>query len=378
MPSRRQFLQTLGASVASAVVASSFSRVFSSSESAKVKNAIPRWRGFNLLQYFQALGDSRRQAVVPKDDCQMIRDFGFNFVRLPMDYWNWIDTPWPETRRVEPDDMFRIKESFLDNLDRSVENLTKCGLHVSLNLHRAPGYCVNDPQRESCSLWEDECAEDAFVFHWEMLAKRYRGFSPELLSLNLLNEAPTVNPRMSMDDYVRVMARATDAIREISPEKTIIVDGLSYGNLVVEDLIPKKVVQSVHAYTPFQLTHYRTSWGDRNSDFPEPSWTLPDKNGVSRDRQQLEKHYAPWGELVKQGVGVHCGEMGCYKNTPHPIFLAWLRDTLEILTSHDIGYALWEFRGTFGVLNSDRGDIEYEDFHGHKLDRKMLALLQEF
>ena len=30
----------------------------------------------------------------------------------------------------------------------------------------------------------------------------------------------------------------------------------------------------------------------------------------------------------------------------------------------------------FGVLDSHRADVNYEDFRGHKLDRQMLQLLQ--
>lgn len=77
-------------------------------------------------------------------------------------------------------------------------------------------------------------------------------------------------------------------------------------------------------------------------------------------------------------MGVHCGEGGAYNKTPHNVLLAWLRDVLEILTSHGIGFAVWDFRGPFGILDSVRKDIKYEDFSEHKLDRKPLALLQEF
>jgi len=34
------------------------------------------------------------------------------------------------------------------------------------------------------------------------------------------------------------------------------------------------------------------------------------------------------------------------------------------------------FRGSFGVLDSGRKDVAYEDFRGHKLDREMLDLLR--
>ena len=41
------------------------------------------------------------------------------------------------------------------------------------------------------------------------------------------------------------------------------------------------------------------------------------------------------------------------------------------------GWAMWNFRGSFGVLDSGRDDVEYEDWHGRKLDRKLLTLLQK-
>ena len=58
-------------------------------------------------------------------------------------------------------------------------------------------------------------------------------------------------------------------------------------------------------------------------------------------------------------------------------FLAWFGDVLDILNSNQIGYALWEFSGTFGVLNSGREDVVYEDWYGQKLDRKLLDLLKK-
>ena len=36
----------------------------------------------------------------------------------------------------------------------------------------------------------------------------------------------------------------------------------------------------------------------------------------------------------------------------------------------------WNLDGTFGILDTPRTDCEFEDFHGHKLDRKALELLR--
>jgi len=344
------------------------------------KNPLPRWRGFNLLNFFQALGSrDRNDGMILEDDFRWIRDWGFDFARIPMDYWLWVDSDWQQTRTLKPDDVFKIKESVLEQVDRTVELGRKHTVHVSLNFHRAPGYCINNPEREPFVLWRDAKAEDAFVHHWEVFARRYRDVPSSALSFNLLNEAP--NPRegyMSREDYARVMTRATNAIRAITSDRLVIVDGLNVGNKPVDELIALGVAQSVHAYTPAGISHYRASWVDRKSTFPTPTWPLKNAAGrVTCDRAALEAHYAPWGELIGKGIGVHCGEGGSYSKTPYDVFLAWMTDVLEILQGHGIGWALWNLRGSFGVVDSGRADVAYEDFHGHKLDRRLLTLLQQ-
>jgi len=383
---RRDFLtQTAAATVGGLLGASRVARALGEESAVGTPPAVPRWRGFNLLDFFQAMwrpveGDFVKVEPVPEEDCRLIAELGFDFVRLPMDYWLWIDSDWPKTKKLRPDDLFKIREATLEKIDQSIETCRKYGLHVNLNFHRAPGYCINDPEREPLSLWKDKAAQEAFVHHWTVFAKRYRGISAKELSFNLVNEAPTPRPGyMTAEDYCRIMGQAIEAIRKISPDRLIFVDGLNVGTKVVECLISTGVPQSVHAYYPAQISHYRASWVDRDSKFPEPTWPIKNPDGSVRiGRQQLEEHFAPWGELRRKGIGVHCGETGCFNRTPHNVFLAWMEDVLDILKGHNIGWALWNFRGSFGVLDSGRKDVDYEDFHGHKLDRKLLTLLQKY
>jgi endoglucanase len=349
---------------------------------ALVQRAIPRWRGFNLLDLFQALPlRGNYPAPISEDELRWVRDWGFNFIRIPMDYWFWIGTDWRTSRKIEPDDVLRINEAALAPIDRLVDLGPRYGLHVSLNLHRAPGYCINNSEREPYVLWSDSRAEDAFAAHWEMFAKRYQGVSDFDLSFNLLNEAPT--PRegyMTAGDYSRVMKLAIERIRQTNPTRVIIVDGLAVGNRVVDELIPTRVAQSMHAYWPGQLSHYRAIWVDRESSFPYPSWPVLAEDGstVRMGKQHLEERYLAWADLARQGIGVHCGECGAYNKTPHQVFLAWFEDVLSILERYNIGFALWNLQGSFGVLNSGREDVEYEDWYGQKLDRKLLALMQKY
>jgi endoglucanase len=82
--------------------------------------------------------------------------------------------------------------------------------------------------------------------------------------------------------------------------------------------------------------------------------------------------------LVDKGVQVHVGEWGCYNKTPHDVALRWMRDLLTLWKEAGWGHAMWNLRGDFGVLNSGRTDVQYEDYKGNKLDRKMLELIKEY
>jgi endoglucanase len=82
--------------------------------------------------------------------------------------------------------------------------------------------------------------------------------------------------------------------------------------------------------------------------------------------------------MQKRGVRVYVGETGTPKTSPHNVYLAWMQDNLENWKAAGWGWALWNFRGEFGIFDSERADVEYEDFRGYKLDRKLLNLLQNY
>ena len=52
---------------------------------------LPRWRGFNLLKKFNV----GRQGPFVQSDFEWMRQWGFDFVRLPMDYRCWTDASDP-------------------------------------------------------------------------------------------------------------------------------------------------------------------------------------------------------------------------------------------------------------------------------------------
>lgn len=334
--------------------------VDSSAASSEASNAskLPRWRGFNLTEKFNA----DHQGPFLESDFEWLQEWGFDFVRLPMSYLCW----------VEPGDWLKLREPVLKDLDQAVEFGRKHGIHVNLNLHRAPGYCVNPP-KEPLSLWDDAKALDACAFHWGQIAKRYKGIPSARVSFDLLNEPPDI----AEPTYVRVATRLVEAIRAEDPQRLIIADGLRWGTKPVHGLAGLGVGQSTRGYNPSRVSHYKASWMRGSDQWPEPTWPLKVSETDVWDRERLRKeNIQPWKELAAKGVGVHVGEFGAFMHTPHPVVMAWLRDYLEMWREQGWGWALWNFRGTFGILDSNRKDVKYEEFRGHKLDREMLELLR--
>lgn len=355
---RRQFLLATGTMAAAAASAL---RLDAAEFKPATARRLPRWRGFNLLEKF-----TKNQGGNPafkESDFALIAEWGFNFTRLPMSYLCWTD----------PADWLKLREEELKHVDSAVEFGAKHGVHVNLNFHRAPGYCVNPP-KEPFDLWSDEKALDACAFHWAHFAKRYKGIPSNRLSFDLLNEPPDI-PEPT---YVRVVQRLVQAIRAEDPQRLIIADGLKWGTSPVFGLAGLGVAQSTRGYEPMQISHYKASWIHGSEQWPEPTWPLhPGEKGEVSKETLRRTRIEPWKKLEQQGVGVHVGEWGAFNRTPHKVALAWMRDCLSLWKEAGWGWALWNLHGGFGILDTNRPDATYEDFRGHKLDSEMLRVLQE-
>ena len=377
---RRIFLKNTGALAAiSAVAPGAFSI-----PDIKAKNKLPKWKGFNLLDFFSPDPSGGRKPTT-EEQFKWMQDWGFDFVRLPIAYPAYLK--FDRTKNITPEEVYQIDEKGVEKIDSLVSLAHKYNIHVSLNMHRAPGYCINAGFHEPYNLWTDQKALDAFCFHWNMWAKRYKNISSKKISFDLLNE-PSM--RADMNDqlskrsavpgeiYRKLVIAASEAIRKENSRHLIIADGNDVGNSVIPEITDLDIGQSCRGYHPGIISHYKAPWAMKDTEnLPELKW--PGQVGNQYlSREMLEKYYKPWIELVGKGVGVHCGECGSWNKTPHAVFLAWFEDVLDILTSNGIGFSLWEFSGDFGILNSRRTDVAYEDWHGQKLDRKLLSLLMKY
>jgi len=90
---------------------------------------------------------------------------------------------------------------FNEEVIAEIENLVYMAniykMHVNLNLHRVPGFCINSGFNEPYNLWKDEQAQQPLFTHWEMWAKRFNIVSEKMLSFDLINESCFREDRMT-------------------------------------------------------------------------------------------------------------------------------------------------------------------------------------
>jgi aryl-phospho-beta-D-glucosidase BglC (GH1 family) len=325
-----------------------------------------RHYGFNFLWMFIW---QPGVAAPPPDEraLDFLAQYGFNFVRVPTDYRFW----------TSDFDYFHPDDRVWEKIDAYLDACRARGIHLCLNLHRAPGYCINANHLEKHNLWLDETAQDAFVFQWESFAKRYKGIPNEILSFDLVNEPPNIGQYgMTRENHAALVRRTASAIRAVDPGRRIVIDGLGGGNLAMPELADLDVIQSGRGYQPMAVSHYQAGWWDGHQAVTEvPYYPGLRWNGFTWNKDTLHEYYRPWRELEAQGVQVHIGEFGCYNQTPNDVALAWFSDLLGLWKEYGWGYSLWNFEGSFGIIGHDRPGVKYENIGGYQVDRPLMQLL---
>ena len=178
-----------------------------------------------------------------------MRDWGFNFVRLPLDYRCWVKDRKSANREI-------IDEKGLEPLDAGLAAARANGITAMICLHRIPGHygsVGDDP--ENGNLYTDPDCLRAAVLHWTLLAKRYRDYPREALYFNLFNEPSSMTGTMEQCAYVcRVMAAA---IRKVDPKRFIVADGYAVGAYPIPGLygVPG-LGQATRGYHPTTFSHF--------------------------------------------------------------------------------------------------------------------------
>ncbi|MBQ4017571.1 MAG: cellulase family glycosylhydrolase, partial [Oscillospiraceae bacterium] len=180
------------------------------------------YKGINLGGWLSQCdySEERLNSFITEKDFEVIASWGFDHVRLPVDY------------NVIQDAEGRMMEEGLARIDAALRFCEKTGLHMVLDLHKTPGFSF-DPQEQEMGFFRSAPDQQRFFTIWESFASRYAGKS-ELLMFDLLNE---ITEPAYLEDWNRISAECIRRIRRTMPDVRILV-GSYHHNAVsaVKDL----------------------------------------------------------------------------------------------------------------------------------------------
>ena len=113
-------------------------------------------RGLNFghwISQYADFSDEYFSTYIIESDFKQVADWGFDHIRLPIDYPVFYDEKTGE-----------FIEKGLKYADFAIKTAKKYGLNVVLDLHRTPGYSFNDTyDKEKNSLFFDENQQKLFI-----------------------------------------------------------------------------------------------------------------------------------------------------------------------------------------------------------------------
>jgi endoglucanase len=327
-------------------------------------------RGINTSHWFAQVFDKRGYTGehfaehMTARDFDAIRAIGFDHVRLSVEPAPLLDEASPAAIRPEP----------LRHLDRAVRELLARRLAVVVDIHPASEFKKR--------LATDDAFVETFAAFWRALAAHYARLDPESVFFEVLNEPEFSDPYR----WGGVQARLVRAIREGAPRHTIIATGSRWSAvdrlLLLEPVADRNVIYTFHFYESHTFTHQGATWGAsywprvKGLDYPSSPESvaagvarLEDDEARGALRAYGEERWGPAriaAEVAKaarwarrHGVPLYCGEFGVYRAyTPPASRAAWIRDTRAALERHGVGWAMWDYAGSFGVVTRRDGRIE--------------------
>jgi endoglucanase len=347
-----------------AAVASGLVRAQAADASTAAARARLLQHGVNASNWFAQANDyspAHLRSYTTDDDIALMRTMGFDHVRLSVDA--------EQLLRAAPAGEFNA--AFLAELDRVVDTMLRNRLRVIVDLHPSDAY--------KQSLRTSESAVDGFAALWGTLARHYAQSDPERVFFEVMNE-PEFTDR---SQWAAVQLRAVQAIRERAPQHTIIAAAPNYSgvdDLLTLDTLPdNNIIYTFHDYEPFAFTHQGASWAAdkvrvlRRVPYPsspqgvtpllelEPllidrHWLMSyglDRWDAARIRAELS-FAAQWRKVHQ--APVYCGEFGAFRGSSDPVMrAAWLLDTRQALEAAHIGWAVWDYKGSFAVVQQRNG-----------------------
>lgn len=285
--------------------------------------------GINLGNALEAPAEGEWGLVIREEWFALMAEAGFRSVRLPV-RWS------AHALETAP---YTIDERFFVRVEQVVEQATRRGLAVVLNMHHYEEM-AGDPLAH----------QERFVAMWAQIAERFAA-APETLYFELLNEP---NLALTAPLWNEMLATVIPVVRASNPARTLIAGPVDWNNFRrLPDLaLPAdetNVIVTIHYYDPFPFTHQGAEWVPGADAWLGTAWgSAGEQAAVAADLDQA----AAWATAA--GRPLYLGEFSAYSKAEEASRLLWTDFVARQAELREISWAYWEFGAGFGIYQPGR------------------------
>ena len=303
-------------------------------------------RGINLGGWLSQCDYSpeRLSGFITEEDFAVIRDWGLDHVRIPVDY-----------NVVQRADGTLIGEG-LELLDRIMDWCGKYQLRAVLDLHKTQGFSFDAEEGEK-GFFENERYQELFFSLWECFAARY-GTMPDRIAFDLLNE---VTEQRFLKPWMKIARECVGRIRPFAPETVILLGSYHHnGAREVTELdapFDRNVIYNFHCYEPLKFTHQGAHWNTGLA--PADRFTF-EESGSSEEL--FDRLMGPAAEkAARENTEIYCGEYGVIDVVAPEEALKWFRVIHRAFEKYGIPRSVWSYRKMdFGLADPRMDGVREE------------------
>ncbi len=322
-------------------------------------------RGVNLSHWLSQcdLNDKEKLAgACTEDDFRRIADSGADHVRLPVDY------------KLIENESGGLLDSGMSHVERACKFSRNSGLAILIDLHSAPGMSFATP--EINCIWNRRDLQDRFGAIWTGIARCFGDSDLDAIAFELLNE-PTANDN---SDWNKIASIGHAAVRRESQSRMIFVGSNSWQSPYtfpdLKHFDDPHTVYSFHFYEPFIFTHQKACWVGNlkrlNLEIGYPAIVpnlereaseMPDESmktqtliysGIKLDFDRMEETLKHALDFKKRhNCELYCSEFGAITLAPQDARVNWFGDAVKLFSEYEIGWAVWDYMGAFGIFHKD-------------------------
>lgn len=284
-------------------------------------------RGVNFGNMLEAPNEGEWGLTVQEEYFDLVKETGFDFVRLPVRWNNHAEVEWPYT--IDPVFFARVDEVVNWALER---NLT-----IIVDLHHYEEM-----------MWDPWSNKDRFIGIWKQVAEHYKDYPSNVL-FELLNEP---NDQLNAQLWNQYLVEALTIVRETNPTRDVVIGPVNWNAYdwlsTLDTPKDQHLIVTFHYYSPFQFTHQGAEWvGEEAQKWLGTEW------GSDAEKAEITSHFDSVAEWAQRhgNVRILLGEFGAYSKAPQESRVSWTEFVRGEAERHGFAWAYWEFASGFGAYD---------------------------